>query len=669
MTFARDFSVSSSYGADYDGLHPLQAEDGLYPLLVQDGLQVAVEALQAPFGLDVSFDKEALHPTQSPTSFAPETAQYPTLVYQTWLSQTFPTHDSSWNKDKCPMPTCDERFDNIQSLLIHLEKHCKVLKHWECWDCSRAQQPSTTPSQRHCRWCRTKHFLDGLAKRVSSTGSSLRKSLSLRKHSPKSSSSEHWDDVDCDSPVLSIPSRMSSASYSSPNPKGKQNDGDWLAPLPPPPVELRTTFGSPSSSFQGLRGVHQTRQHIPQADAIPAAPVELDARLPVELPTTESFSSFERQNTEAVKDTGAESPSGYATPAKSWTAVSAIRKEYYSRSTSPELQLCFAYLGLAMAAIVKDHDDTGMMYAGLHQEMSAFISAEGEIGFGSLSARLRPIMEQFLNVLAVFIPRATHGSGLQPTSQTDVALQFMTSELQSRKSYLESRFSQNPSQPPRSDSEHRQQTWSSSSSTLFDTEAPDVSPTANVSNEKNPPQEIPSPDLPSGRKHGISRQAGVKKCRPKSDSDSEPVCCATCEYNPASGPDQHKKMARHNKTGSHLRKTQQDVGSQEEFPCDFVNHKGIKCGGSYNRRDNLRQHQRLVHGLILRREVQDPSGDEVDPQTMQSSAPKRRRTTRTGMGELGDELDPRTMQRPAPKRRRTTRTGMVEAGELTRSGS
>ncbi|KAK3685163.1 hypothetical protein B0T22DRAFT_442354 [Podospora appendiculata] len=332
MAYARDHGFYLSHGAGYDGLQPRQAEDGLYPLLVQDGLQVVAEALQAPFGLDVSLDKEALHPAQSPTSSAPETAQYSTLVYQTWLSQTFPTHDSTWNKDKCPMPTCEERFDNIQSLLIHLEKHCKVLKHWECWDCSRAQQPPTAPSQRHCRWCRTKHFFDGLAKRVSITGSSLRKSLSLRKHSPKSSSSEHCDDVECDSSVLSLPPRMSGASYSSFNPEEKQSDGDFLSP--PPPAELRTTFGSPSSSFQGLQGVHQTRQYSPQADGIPTAPVELEACLPTELPVSQSFSSFKRPDTEAAENTGAVSPSNYATPAKSWTNVSEISWSSYSLSPS-----------------------------------------------------------------------------------------------------------------------------------------------------------------------------------------------------------------------------------------------------------------------------------------------------------------------------------------------
>ncbi|KAK3685164.1 hypothetical protein B0T22DRAFT_482153 [Podospora appendiculata] len=96
-------------------------------------------------------------------------------------------------------------------------------------------------------------------------------------------------------------------------------------------------------------------------------------------------------------------------------------------------------------------------------------------------------------------------------------------------------------------------------------------------------------------------------------------------------------MAKHKRTDKHLRKTQQDVGSLEKFPCDFVNHNGIKCGGSFNRQDNLRQHQRRVHGLRLWQEVQELAGDEVDSRMTQRPAPKRRRTTRTGMGEP-DEL-------------------------------
>ncbi|KAK3687800.1 hypothetical protein B0T22DRAFT_489623 [Podospora appendiculata] len=62
---------------------------------------------------------------------------------------------------------------------------------------------------------------------------------------------------------------------------------------------------------------------------------------------------------------------------------------------------------------------------------------------------------------------------------------------------------------------------------------------------------------------------------------------------PVPPPEQNGPVA--GQTGNHLRKTQQDVGSKEKFLCDIVNHNGTKCGKSYKRENNLRQHQKKVH--------------------------------------------------------------------------
>ncbi|KAK4198866.1 hypothetical protein QBC40DRAFT_88146 [Triangularia verruculosa] len=59
--------------------------------------------------------------------------------------------------------------------------------------------------------------------------------------------------------------------------------------------------------------------------------------------------------------------------------------------------------------------------------------------------------------------------------------------------------------------------------------------------------------------------------------------CHHCEFYPTSGPDQRKKLRKHERTVKHLRIAGQ--GEVDSFPCG-------QCASTFNRRDNLRQHQK-----------------------------------------------------------------------------
>ncbi|KAK3374146.1 hypothetical protein B0T24DRAFT_288712 [Lasiosphaeria ovina] len=103
------------------------------------------------------------------------------------MSRTFPSHFNANDGDNtCPMPLFRERFSDLQSMLIHLEKDCEVLHASECLDCSRARQPQTAPTTcqpGRCPWCWTKSLLGSFKRRLSL------KSLGRSRHSPRGQTS------------------------------------------------------------------------------------------------------------------------------------------------------------------------------------------------------------------------------------------------------------------------------------------------------------------------------------------------------------------------------------------------------------------------------------------------------------------------------------------------
>ncbi|KAM7185548.1 hypothetical protein V8F33_012358 [Rhypophila sp. PSN 637] len=126
---------------------------------------------------------------------------YARAVYRTWRSWKFPasSHAMVWDRSKCPMKSCDARFQDLDSLLIHLEKECKSLQ-------SQADLC-------HSTWCRAKSLFKsnktfGL-RRINSLHESLKK---RRKTSLPEATTDH---------LGGFPSRASSTTSSVPPPYSK----------------------------------------------------------------------------------------------------------------------------------------------------------------------------------------------------------------------------------------------------------------------------------------------------------------------------------------------------------------------------------------------------------------------------------------------------------------
>lgn len=100
------------------------------------------------------------------------------------------------------------------------------------------------------------------------------------------------------------------------------------------------------------------------------------------------------------------------------------------------------------------------------------------------------------------------------------------------------------------------------------------------------------------------RKSGTRrKSRPHS------TFCDPCGFHPSEGPDQQKKMERHNKTAKHLKNTGQRVEKESIFQCEM-------CSTFYNRRDNFRQHRKRCLAKSARigwQEDPDSLGEEEEP--------------------------------------------------------
>ncbi|KAK3942550.1 hypothetical protein QBC46DRAFT_339500 [Diplogelasinospora grovesii] len=99
------------------------------------------------------------------------------------------------------------------------------------------------------------------------------------------------------------------------------------------------------------------------------------------------------------------------------------------------------------------------------------------------------------------------------------------------------------------------------------------------------------------------------------------TCCKLCNFRPASGPGQQKKLRKHEETRGHITKMKKDADQFEEdektqekrFPCGWTiaNADGSTsiCGAVYNRRDNLQGHVKNAHLAETHRNGMGP-GDE-----------------------------------------------------------
>jgi hypothetical protein len=106
------------------------------------------------------------------------------------------------------------------------------------------------------------------------------------------------------------------------------------------------------------------------------------------------------------------------------------------------------------------------------------------------------------------------------------------------------------------------------------------------------PEGLELPDRP--RNSGISgvpkSQQRVRKSKTlrlrRWQAEDEPMYCRDCHYYPDEGPDQRKKMVRHNSSNRHRRNTGQEPGGGFQCPV---------CGSMHSRDDNRWQHVRKKH--------------------------------------------------------------------------
>ncbi|AEO62964.1 uncharacterized protein THITE_2107791 [Thermothielavioides terrestris NRRL 8126] len=159
-----------------------------------------------------------------------------------------------------------------------------------------------------------------------------------------------------------------------------------------------------------------------------------------------------------------------------------------------------------------------------------------------------------------------------------------------------------PSEPLAS--HQRRNSWDSTASTALDVLMSDDSSGVAPLETAQPPPAPAFFDLPSQQHNkpaNSQSRTPIKRKNPKThhhqqqqkqpqQHQQERVGCTHCGYFPDKGPDQRKKLARHELTDKHRRNTGQDaVGEAGRFPCP-------RCRTTFNRQDNLWQHVRKKHG-------------------------------------------------------------------------
>ncbi|KAK3986721.1 hypothetical protein QBC44DRAFT_132813 [Cladorrhinum sp. PSN332] len=84
-----------------------------------------------------------------------------------------------------------------------------------------------------------------------------------------------------------------------------------------------------------------------------------------------------------------------------------------------------------------------------------------------------------------------------------------------------------------------------------------------------------------------------------------PTKCQPCDFQPAPGPDQRKKMERHMKTARHRKNFGEKEKNPEKFQCK-------KCRKTFNRRDNFRQHTKRCRHRAFESEGFEGAGSVED---------------------------------------------------------
>ncbi|KAK3308529.1 uncharacterized protein B0T15DRAFT_109693 [Chaetomium strumarium] len=104
--------------------------------------------------------------------------------------------------------------------------------------------------------------------------------------------------------------------------------------------------------------------------------------------------------------------------------------------------------------------------------------------------------------------------------------------------------------------------------------------------------------LPSQQRVSKSKASGLRRRQ----AENESMYCRDCHYYPDEGPDQRKKMVRHNTSNRHRRNTGQEPGGGFQCPV---------CGSMHSRDDNRWQHVRKKH-MMRRNELDETFKERID---------------------------------------------------------
>ncbi|KAK4114639.1 hypothetical protein N656DRAFT_776812 [Canariomyces notabilis] len=246
---------------------------------------------------------------------------------------------------------------------------------------------------------------------------------------------------------------------------------------------------------------------------------------------------------------------------------------------SAHSRLCFAHLVLSMAAergkILLDSCRT------LQQEIENFVNGNGE---SDPPQSFLTISGEFLYALHSQIGSETGNlwhltPGLEERRPTILSLIFMRAQFQARSA-------QHGHDLQQRGVEVRQNSWNSTASTVLDVVLPGEDPGVVPEGTSTPSATHAASDLPSQQRVAARNKTPSRLKR----AQRELMGCGPCNFFPAKGPDQRKKLEKHKKTDKHRRKTNQ-LGAGERFRCP-------SCPKSYNRRDNMREHHK-THLLLL----------------------------------------------------------------------
>ncbi|OIW22497.1 hypothetical protein CONLIGDRAFT_687500 [Coniochaeta ligniaria NRRL 30616] len=623
----------------------------------------------------------SVSPTADPTPCAlrenpVEDCSHAKLVNWIWRSRATAFHLEDRQRNECPMPLCRQVFNDFDGMITHLHGCAEVAKglYW-CWDCHRAEEFPLS----HCRsckytWTQSNSILGNTMKKVkrvlSNSSNSLKKSLKGKRTrkdtnvSPVSPTTPVSELFGRDAPVPDPASPTTPISELS----GREAPVPELqSSVPPYDSHFHTQSSQPQplvspnpwANFVSVQAVDSVARQSP----LTTYPAELPAATSGFLGLTCIASLVNAADRSSPLTNGAlcESPTTMEDASNlmdfvSWTqpkSSSWSSTVTYISQGSRDFTVPQSHLSELEGSVMPDfgNDLRGLesnSFLGESIPQSIETQASEEYvppakqftlehahANGSNDFRLSLSYDDCSTSRATEHSRTTHTPTLHEIRFQGIdSIQGGTSSLDSDAFFQRSlplvhnvsdqlyrtshdisgynleimrQYNMERPQPVPESTQARQNSWSSSSSTTLD-----------YNERQNLPLHIPKQmiaELPATTlSHPDARQppgtitrhrARTIRKRTEKKRCPDPNCPYTAE-----GPSRSKLLKRHMKTHEDM---------EDWFECGFSSLDGSVCRKNYNRRDNLREHQKREqhrHGgrekMLLRKRL--PGGPKYKPE-------------------------------------------------------